>query len=530
MPQVNFKDELILYIKARFTLIHVVTFEEERVLRDIADACIQAKKYGYTWDSADGFAILTPDAPLIERPSELPITALEQVEKYDQAAVFVLKDFHALWDSEINQNTGAEVLRKLKNIALVLKQSKKNIIVISHKASIPDELRDSVYVVDYPAPDENVIRAILDEYTNVQVQLNALGKDQLVRSALGLTASQTRRVFAKAIVRKGSLDEEDIDLVTKEKKAIISESGALEFISAAESGKTLEKVGGLDVLKEWLKSRENCFSKEAQDYGLKPPKGLLLVGIPGTGKSLTAKVVSGLWKQPLIRLDMGAVFGSLVGQSENNIRRALKLAETVSPCVLWVDEVEKGISQGDGDSGTSSRVFGTLLTWLEEKEKPVFVICTANNISRIPPEFSRAGRFDAIFFLDLPTQKERREIFKVHLLNVRPPECLGIFDLDRLAMESEGYVGAEIEQVVKAAMVKAFNVQREFTTDDIVDVLRTKEEVVPLISAQRENIERLRRWLKEGRARSASFAEIETALDQQVKVPPEYGEAPVLEI
>ena len=189
------------------------------------------------------------------------------------------------------------------------------------------------------------------------------------------------------------------------------------------------------MLKEWLRSRANCFSSSAFDYGITPPKGLLLIGVPGTGKSLTAKVVSGLWQQPLIRLDMGSVYGSLVGQSEENIRKALKLAETVSPCVLWIDEVEKGLSDSGGDSGTSSRVFGTLLSWMVEKKKPVFVVCTANNISRIPPEFSRAGRFDAIFFLDLPTFKERKEIFQVHLLKKRP--MIDQYDLDQLAMESE---------------------------------------------------------------------------------------------
>lgn len=246
------------------------------------------------------------------------------------------------------------------------------------------------------------------------------------------------------------------------------------------------------------------------------------------GKSLTAKVVSGLWQQPLIRLDMGAIFGRLVGQSEENIRKALELAETVSPCVLWIDEVEKGLSESGGDSGTSARVFGTLLSWMEEKEKPVFVVCTANNISRIPPEFSRAGRFDAIFFLDLPTLKERREIFQVHLLKRRP--VIEDFDLDALAAASEGFVGAEIEQAVLAAMVRAFNdKRREFTTEDILHALTSREEVVPLSVSQRENIEALRRWLTEGRARSASFSEVRSALKQQVAMP-DFGAAPLLDV
>ncbi|WP_373500171.1 AAA family ATPase [Desulfococcus sp.] len=518
----RFQQELVLYFKARFTLICVVTQEEERVLKDIADACRDARKPAYAWDIADGLVPLTEATGSVDRPVKDPLSALEMIQRIDQEAVFVLKDFHLMWEKQ------PAIIRKLKNLAQTLKQTKKNIIVTSHQARIPDELADQVYIVDYDPPDYNGIKEILNIFTgisNIRVNLTALGRDRLIRSALGLTANQAQRVFAKAIVKKGSLDEQDIELVTREKKAIIRESGALEFFSSTE---TIHHVGGLDVLKAWLSSRENCFSQEAADYGLTPPKGLLLVGIPGTGKSLTAKVVSGLWQQPLIRLDMGAIFGSLVGQSEENIRKALKLAETVSPCVLWIDEVEKGLSESGGDSGTSARVFGTLLSWMEEKEKPVFVVCTANNISRIPPEFSRAGRFDAIFFLDLPTLQERREIFEVHLKKRRP--VIDDFDLDLLAEASAGFVGAEIEQSVLAAMVRAFNDRRrEFTTDDILYVLQSREEVVPLSVSQRENIESLRHWLSEGRARSASFSEVRSALRHMVAVP-DFGAAPLLEV
>lgn len=507
----QFQQELILYFKARFTLIYVVTAEEERVLKEIAGACENEDKPVYSWDVADSFVPLTESAGKVERPAKDPISALEVIQKIDQDAAFVLKDFHGLW------HNNPQVTRKIKNLAQDLKHTKKNIIVTSHVSKVPDELTDQVYTIDYLPPDFNGIKQILDGFANIpniKMNLTDLGKDRLIHSAIGLTANQAQRVFAKAIVKKGGLDEQDIDLVTREKKAVIRESGALEFYSANE---TINQVGGLDVLKEWLRARGNCFSSSAADYGITPPKGLLLIGVPGTGKSLTAKVVSGLWQQPLIRLDMGAVFGSFVGQSEDNIRKALHLAETVSPCVLWIDEVEKGIANSSGDSGTSTRVFGTLLSWMVEKKKPVFVVCAANNISRIPPEFSRAGRFDAIFFLDLPTFNERKEIFQVHLLKRRP--MIDQFDLDIMANESEGYVGAEIEQAVIAAMVRAFNDgKREFTTEDILHVLRTREEVVPISISQKENISLLRRWLKEGRARSASFGETSSALKEQVEV------------
>lgn len=514
-----FQKELILYFKARFTLIYIITSEEERVLKEIAASCTEANRASLSWDIADGFIPLTESAGRVDRPAKDPVSALDAIKRMEGDIVFVLKDFHSLWDKN------PQIIRKVKNLAQSLKQTKKTIIITSHTAKIPDEIRDQVYVMEFTAPVYQEIKEIIDNFAkipNIKVDLTELGKDRLIRSALGLTANQAQRVFAKAIVRKGSLDEQDIDLVTKEKKAIIRESGALEFYSVTE---TLNQVGGLDVLKEWVKSRESCFSQEAKDYGLKPPKGLLLTGIPGTGKSLTAKVVAGLWHQPLINLDMGAIFGSLVGQSEENIRKALRLAETVSPCILWIDEVEKGLSGSGGDSGVSDRVFGTLLSWMEEKKKPVFVICTANNIEHIPPEFSRAGRFDAIFFVDLPTLKERKEIFRVHLEKRRP--VIDSFDLDKLASVSEGYVGAEIEQAVTDSLLRGFNDNgREFTTEDICLSLK---EIVPISKSQVANIKRLRKWLEEGRAKSASFPEKRAAVEEQVKIP-DFDAAPAIEV
>jgi SpoVK/Ycf46/Vps4 family AAA+-type ATPase len=322
-------------------------------------------------------------------------------------------------------------------------------------------------------------------------------------------------VFGKAIVAEvrdaegrvtkpaGTLDERSIDMITSEKKGIIRESGALEFYSPQE---TMSDVGGLEVLKDWLRSREKAFSKEARDYGLPAPKGIALIGIPGTGKSLTAKMVSGLWHLPLVRLDVGALFGSLVGQSEENTRRALSLVETISPCLMWIDEMEKGFSSGGGDGGTSQRVFQNILTWMQEKKKPVFVIGTANNIAALPPEFLRRGRFDEVFFLDLPSVVERREIFQVHIEKRKRPSQM--FNLDALARAAEGYVGAEIEQAVVDGMYLAFNDPqnpgRDITTEDILAALAKQ---VPLSKSQKEAIDHLRAWLREGRAQSASFME-----------------------
>ena len=290
--------------------------------------------------------------------------------------------------------------------------------------------------------------------------------------------------------------------MVEEKKQILHESDALEFYPCDH---TINDVGGLDALKEWLKSREVAFGIEAIKYGIPSPKGIALIGIPGTGKSLAAKMISSLWKMPLIRFDVGAVFGSLVGESEANIRRALSITETIAPCLLWIDEIEKAVSTGSNDGGTSKRVFATLLTWMQEKRAKVFVIATANNISELPPELMRRGRFDEIFFLDLPNRKERKEIFKVHIEKRKRNHA--DFDLDKLSEISDGYVGSEIEQSVIDGMFLAFNDVsgvREFTTDDICRGINL---LVPLSKSSVEIIEQLRNWLREGRARPASFSE-----------------------
>jgi SpoVK/Ycf46/Vps4 family AAA+-type ATPase len=283
-----------------------------------------------------------------------------------------------------------------------------------------------------------------------------------------------------------------------QKKQVIRQSEALEFYDTTE---TVDNVGGLDVLKSWLRAREAAFSKEAAKYRLPPPKGIVLLGIPGTGKSLTAKMVSGLWRMPLLRLDVGAIFGMYVGQSEERLRKATQLAETVAPCVLWIDELEKAFGSQSGiDGGTSTRVFGSLLSWMQDKKAPVFIVATANDVSKLPPELLRRGRFDEIFFLDLPNVMEREEILKVHLKKVgRNPRD---FDVRAVAEKCEDFVGAEIEQIVAKAMYRAFSDGvREFTTDDLQ---AGRAELIPLAKSQRERIDGLRDWLREGRALSAS--------------------------
>ncbi len=505
----NITEELDVYIRSKFTLICVVSREEERVLEQIKDVCDRSSRVLHVWDHADFFMPVQSKSP--PPPAKDALSVLEAIEKAEGDAVFVLKDFHQCWEKN------ARIIRKVRNLAHKLKYTKKTVFVTMPSYELPDELRDDAVVLEFSLPTVAELDGILKRLTStpgIRVDLTAQGREKLLQAALGMTANQAQRVFAKAIVSDGVLDDKDIDLVTTEKKQIIRESGALEFFAPSE---TIGDVGGLQVLKEWLRMRERAFGKDARDYGLPEPKGIALIGIPGTGKSLTAKTIAGLWHLPLIRLDVGALFGSLVGQSEENTRRALRLAETIAPCLLWIDEIEKGLATGGGDSGTSMRVFSSILTWMQEKTKPVFVVATANNIAMLPPELLRRGRFDEIFFLDLPTADERKEIFSVHIRKRKRP--LTGFDLERLARASEGYVGAEIEQAIIDAMYLAFsdkkNPGRDFTTEDILAALKRQ---VPMSQSQREAVGALRQWLSEGRAQSASFQEVRQAREQFVQI------------
>lgn len=488
----KFENELDIQLRARTTLMVLFTMEEERGLQAVRQACERARRSCVSWDIAEGFQHVTTGTGSLPAAKDAK-TALEQIEKIEGEILFVLKDFHEYWSN-------VELKRRLRSLSQRLRFTKKSILVTAPGGTIPAELRDEIIRIDLPPPDVSELAGVLSRFTDapgVRVSLTKQGHEKVIQAALGLTTAQAQRVFAKALIATGVLDDRAIDVVTQEKKQIISESRALEFHAVNE---TLDEVGGLAALKQWLKLREKSFSQEARDYGLPWPKGIALVGIPGTGKSLTAKTIGALWRLPLLRFDVGALFGGLVGESEANTRRALQLAETIAPCILWIDEMEKALAQGNFDGGTTARVFGTILTWMAEKTAPCFVVATANNISRLPPELLRKGRFDEIFFLDLPGEIERQEIFRVHLKKRNRLER--DYDVQRLAQESDGYVGAEIEQAIIDAMHVGFNdQQREFTTEDIRQALRCQ---VPLSVSQREVILGLRQWLKEGRAQSAS--------------------------
>jgi SpoVK/Ycf46/Vps4 family AAA+-type ATPase len=502
----NFSEEFELLLRACYPLIYIPTAEEERLEAAIARC---AKTVGnrqvYIWDFVDGYQ----DNPNNEGVGKRnPLQALEYVENLPQAAggIFILRDFHRFLED-------VSISRKLRNLARRLKSQAKNIVIISPQLEIPPELTEVLTAVEFALPTTAEIKS------EIQRLLASVGQtfsdkliDELVRSAQGLSLERIRRVLSKAIASSGQLQPEDVELVLEEKRQSIRQTQILDFYPATEQ---ISDIGGLDNLKDWLLRRGGAFSERARTYGLPHPRGLLLVGIQGTGKSLTAKAISHHWHLPLLRLDVGRLFAGLVGESESRTRQMISLAEALAPCVLWIDEIDKAFAgaDGKGDSGTTSRVFGTFITWLAEKKSPVFVVATANNIQSLPPEMLRKGRFDEIFFVGLPSQSEREEIFTVHLSRLRPHN-LKNFDLKRLAYETPDFSGAEIEQTLIEAMHIGFSQNRDFTTDDI---LEAASQIIPLARTAQEQIQFLQNWAAAGKARLASRQNWNSRIQGQLK-------------
>lgn len=489
----SFSEEFEILLRACYPLIYIPTAEEERLEGAIANS---AKKIGnrnvYVWDFVDGYQD-NPNNEGFGRRN--PLQALEFVEKLPEkaGAIFILRDFHRFLED-------ISISRKLRNLARSLKSQPKNIVIISPQVQIPPELTEVLTVVDFPLPTAAEIK------TEIQRLLASCGQsipdkllNELVRSAQGLSLERIRRVLTLAFATHGRIEPEDVELVLEEKRQSIRQTQILDFYPATEQ---ISDIGGLDNLKDWLLRRGGAFSDRARTYGLPHPRGLLLVGIQGTGKSLTAKAIAHHWHLPLLRLDVGRLFAGLVGESESRTRQMINLAEALAPCILWIDEIDKAFAgvDGKGDSGTTSRVFGTFITWLAEKKSPVFVVATANNIQTLPPEMLRKGRFDEIFFVSLPNQEEREAIFTVHLSRLRPHNIKN-YDIKRLAYETPDFSGAEIEQTLIEAMHIGFSQNRDFTGEDI---LESASQIVPLARTAQEQIEFLQNWAAAGKARMAS--------------------------
>ena len=483
-------DQLDLLIRARTPIVWIRSFEEQRVEALLQQA---ARRLGgrtlLRWDFIAGLA----GAP--NRDGEAarnPMAALAVLDGLpaDSGAILLLRDFHRYGDD-------AGVCRRLRNLAVSLRQVPHTIVITAPEWQMPLELEDCITVLDLPLPEPAEIQQLLVSIAAASGQpLDPAVMEQLTAACHGLSEQRVRQIAARALAQRGALGEADLLDVLEQKRQVIARSELLEY---CPSEATTADIGGLEELKRWLEQRHMAFGDEAQAYGLPLPRGVLLVGPQGTGKSLTAKAIAHTWGMPLLRLDVGRLFAGLVGASEARTREMVQRAEAMAPCVLWIDEIDKGFGGSSrSDGGTSQRVLATVLTWMAEKTSAVFVVATANGVETLPPELLRKGRFDEIFLLDLPSPGERAAILDLQLRRRRPQHQI---PLQVLVDRTEGFSGAELEQTVIEAMHLAFAEHREFGEADLI---AAASQVVPLSRTAREQLEHLKQWASSGRARPAS--------------------------
>lgn len=518
----TFSGDLATYIKAGYPIVNLVSGEEDRAV-DLVQSTLERHDLGATrlfvWSITRGLVDLD-GRPADRGDTREPLKALAFCAGFQEPAVFLFKDFHP-WVEERNKDS-ALVVRAMRDLVPVLKGRPLTVVWLSPVLAIPPELAKDVTVVDLPLPSEADYRAVLDDFVDqvkdnprVLLDLDEDGADRLVKACRGLSLSEAEGALARTIVSRQRLDGDDVGAILAEKEQIIRKSGILEFTASPEQFGT---VGGLGSLKAWLRRRNQAFTQKARDFGLPNPRGVLLVGVPGCGKSLCAKAVAAEWRKPLLKFDLGRVFGSLVGDSERNMRQALKTAEGVAPAVLWIDEIEKGLAGvgGSGDSGVTSRVFGTMLVWMEEKRAPVFVVATANDVTRLPPEFLRKGRFDEIFFVDLPSEAERAEILMIHLgRRGRDPND---FNLGEVVRRTPDFNGAELEEVVVEGLFRAFDEKGEQRHLQTRHLLAAAGAIVPLARSRAADIERMRAWAQANARPAAAAPEaIEEAPDDSLR-------------
>jgi ATP-dependent 26S proteasome regulatory subunit len=509
-------DKIARLIRARYPIIAVVSHEESRVQGHIQAIAQEWQTKGkkqpktlYTWTISQGIRQVSPEPkvaqdgmatadPVAALRCILETTAPTQQDRKGPSAIYLLKDMHRYLPD--GQTPGDPVvMRLLRDLAVALLDRHATVILLSPSFVVPPDAEKDIAVVDFPLPTAQELDEQLEAFTSrlsddVVCDLDDGDRSKIVRALQGLTAVEADACLAQAVIANRRLDVKAIPYILDEKAQIIKQSGALEYFPEQAS---YADIGGLDLLKAWCGETELAFGDDAREYGLEPPKGLLLVGVPGCGKSLTAKAVSG-GHRPLLRLDVGALFGSLVGQSEAQARSALKVAEAVAPCTLWLDEIEKALGDGGGetDGGTSQRVLGTILTWMQETKSPVFIVATANNANRLRPELIQ--RFSEVFFVDLPAPDERDAIVRIHLGKRRRDPSR--FDITAIAEATEGFAGRELERVVQSALRRAFgDGKREPTTEDLLAV---SAETVPLAVTMADGIAKMREWAK--RARPAS--------------------------
>ena len=505
-------DEISTLMNSRRRAILVHTFEEQRFQEDLK-ALTEAKgQEAFTWTITSGLSdLVTGDTK--EKLYD-PVKMMDFIDKYDKSAVFIIKDFHDIWSN-------FQAKRRLRDLLEKADNTYKPILLVTPQINIPMELEKQVTVVSYELPTREKVE---EQLSGIEAFLQSkdlevpTGRDRvaIINALVGMTESEIVNVLKKSVAKHKRIAVEEI---VAEKEQVIKKTGLLEYVTKLGN---MDNVGGLDTLKDWFNDAYYAFDYEARQYGIDPVRGCVAAGFPGTGKSLVAKSVAHMWNLPLLKMNMSDIMDSKVGQSEKNIDRALKLAESVSPCVLWIDEFEKalaGMSSSDrSDGGTTSRVIQSLLTWLSDKDAPVFVIATANDITKLPAELTRAGRFDDIFFVSLPAQNEREDIYKIHLGKrgykicdtSEDHNCFTSAQITEIAKASPDFTGAEIEQVVAEAGRRAYADFKKGNRDSHYikesDIMIQIERIVPLSKRNPELLTDLRNWAKHS-AKCASSEE-----------------------
>jgi len=492
-PPERDSDRLASLLRRGHPLIRIVTPEEGEARETIAHACLEAGLEWWSWDQLGGLvrADLSGEKPVAD--------TIEAAKFFRKLAEVVRPTVFAVFDAGPFLSD-SHVLRSLRNALGALERTGSHVILVDHQDALPDVLKAHSTPFELSLPDaeetERLVRSTVQELRKRRAFEVRLTKSELataVKNLAGLTRRQIRRTVTDVILEDDAFAADDLNRILAHKRQLLGAGrGALE---AVESPATLDEVGGLDALKAWLKQRSRSFEPEAAAYGISPPRGVLLLGVQGAGKSLCAKAIATAWQRPLLRLDAGSLYDSYIGASERRLREALQQAEAMSPVVLWIDEIEKGFASAgsqSSDGGTTKRMFGSLLTWMQEHRHPVFLVATANDIEALPPELMRKGRFDEIFFVDLPGSKARKKIAEIHLRRRgRDPAS---FDLRAIALASEGYSGAEIEQGIISALHGAYASEGEIDTDAVVSALTSSP---PLSVTRREQIAQLRAWAKD---------------------------------
>ncbi|HUW19080.1 MAG TPA: AAA family ATPase [Sedimentisphaerales bacterium] len=475
--------------------ISIVTYEEEFALGFVKQAAQRLGRDVWIWSAAegvrDGLSLL--EKGLTVASTERPDAGLNNLAAAKEGSICVTLDLAA-------HLRDGKTLRVLRELIDHYGKVGSCLVMIDSEDKLPEVIKSYTRSFEISFPDEKELQEIvratllrLHRKKPVEIGITRKGLSVIVRNLRGLTRRQAEQVISDSIAKDQRLTDNDINLIIAGKRRMIQRGGLLEYI---QTPLDLSEIGGMKRLKKWLEFRKDALSPEASKFGLTAPRGVLMLGVQGAGKSLCAKAIATAWQQPLLRMDPGTLYASFIGESERNLREALRQTEMMSPVILWIDEIEKAFDSAasrSADGGLSQRMFGTLLTWLQEREAPVFVVATANDIGALPPELLRKGRFDEIFFVDLPSRDTRKEIFAIHLKKRgRDPEQ---FDINELVEASEGYSGSEIEQAIISALHEAYANKKEVDTDLILSALKASP---PLTVTMAESVETLRAWA-EGR-------------------------------